>query len=231
MLMFRRRARPAASAVFLTLALAWSPAPVLAADRPEEAAALVSGLATEVAALPADGAARQELRRIYRARFDGRALALGALGRYARLLPAERTADYLAAFEDHVLARFGARIDAHGHDLVVGGVREAGEDRLIVSSMLPRDPEPPLMIEWVLAPPADGDVPAPDAPLRIVDVVVDGDSLVDDRRQAFLPEVRRGGVAALLADLRRPGRHADLAPLAAPPRSVPQPQPKPTLPN
>jgi phospholipid transport system substrate-binding protein len=125
-----------------------------------------------------------------------------ALGRHWRIATPADQDEYLALFRRFVLQRFIERLDRYaGAEL--GELSERFEIRtshtlngrdVLVQSMLLAPGGAPLRIEWRLR--------AGDGQPVIIDLIVEGVSLLVTQRSEFAAVLERGGMDGLLAELR-----------------------------
>ncbi|MEK0084790.1 MlaC/ttg2D family ABC transporter substrate-binding protein [Benzoatithermus flavus] len=119
-----------------------------------------------------------------------------ALGRYWRSAAESERREFAALFKAAMLASYSRRFDAYAdRRLRVAGATPAGESDAMVESYLEGGGSP-VRLDWRLTP-AGGS-------WRILDVVVEGVSLLVTYRNEFAAVIERGGgkVSALLAELR-----------------------------
>lgn len=119
-----------------------------------------------------------------------------ALGRYWRVATPAEQREFSQLFKASVLASYGKRFDAYAdRRLRVAGAQPAGEHVSVESYV--EGGATPIRLDWRLAE-IDGD-------WRILDVSVEGVSLLVTYRNEFAAVIERGGgqVSALLAELRQ----------------------------
>jgi phospholipid transport system substrate-binding protein len=137
----------------------------------------------------------QELGRLLSAGFDMAYLGRLVLGRPYRSLGDEQRAEYQQLFRDFVLKTYSARLSNYsGEKIDVLKAVPLGNDDIMVASEIRRSGEPPLRIDWRVRP-ADGG-------FKIVDIVVEGVSMVVTQRGEFQSIVAKQGVDGLLTSLR-----------------------------
>jgi len=138
-------------------------------------------------------------RRLLVQHFDVPQIGKWALGRYWRVASPAEQAEYLELFEQFIVSTYAHRFrDYTNEQLEVVEVRRAMDDDggLVVHSHIVRDQPKPIRVEWRLA--------TPDGGYKIVDVVVEGVSMVQTQRSEFSSVILRNGgkVAGLITELK-----------------------------
>ncbi len=137
------------------------------------------------------------LSRVFLDGFDVRAIGRFVLGRYWRSASEAERMDYLAVFRDYVVQTYAARFNSYaGESFVVAKEIPDGEDGAMVFSDIGKPGEEPARVQWRVRRTASG--------YKIVDVIVEGVSLIVTQRAEFASVLQRheGKVAALTALLR-----------------------------
>ena len=128
--------------------------------------------------------------------FDLRLISRYALGRYWRRATKEQRAEYAKLFEDFIVETYVARLSEYsGETLKVVGSRPDDQDTIVHSEIV-RDGRPPIRVDWRVR---NGD-----EQLKIIDVVVEGVSMLLTQRDEFASVIQRSGgnVEGLLERLR-----------------------------
>ena len=125
-----------------------------------------------------------------------------ALGRYWSRLPEAQQRDYEELFRDVVIRGMARRLNGYAAD-AKGPIEErfqilssapAGKDDILVrSKVFPNNGEP-LALDWRLRASASGPV--------IIDLIVEGASLLVSQRSEFAAVIERSDLDGLLAELR-----------------------------
>jgi phospholipid transport system substrate-binding protein len=139
---------------------------------------------------------RRELERLLSAHFDMPTIARLTLGRHWReLTPADRKR-YTDLFERFVLGTYAVRLDGYaGQTLRLVGERPANED-VMVESRLEGGSDGPIRLDWRLRRQGEQWV--------IIDLLIEGISLVVTQRNEFAALIERGrGVDALMRELEQ----------------------------
>ncbi len=167
--------------------------------------AFIEGLASQTLKIldqHLPGAEREtRFKALLRENFDMSRISRFALGRYWLTASAQEKAEYQKLLPDYVARSYSNRFaDYAGETLKVTGTRSVSQDTAVVRSRI-ESPHgrPPINVEWRVVQ-AGND-------FRIVDVVVDGVSLVLTHREEFAAVIERegGGVSTLNRLLRDKG--------------------------
>ena len=183
----------------LAMALAlWVPAAAFAAGS-GDAEGYVGELAQEAIALSRSGPDGQagRLEQLLDRSTDIPLVGRLVLGRYWRTASAEQRKDYLELFRGYVLAGITRRLGgSNGVEKVeVTGSRPGrGQDSMVATLVMLGNGAAPSPIEWRVRRTGDG--------YRIIDVTVEGVSLVVTNRNEFGAIVAKSGLDGLLQQLR-----------------------------
>lgn len=117
------------------------------------------------------------------------------LGRFWQTASATQRDEYMKLFRDYVLNTYARRLSAYSGEIlkVTGAQPIAGTDA-IVHTVIERPGDQPLNTGWRVR--AEGGT------LKIVDVVVEGVSMVLTQRQEFASVIQSKGLEGLLDSLR-----------------------------
>lgn len=138
----------------------------------------------------------EKFRTLLRNGFDMPLIGRFALGRYWRQANSEMRQDYMGLFSDYVVKTYSARLGGYkGESLVVVSERPLrnGKD-VMVNTRINRPSGPPIKAAWRVRSGKNG--------LRIIDVMVEGISMVVTQRDEFAAVVRRHGLDGLIEVLR-----------------------------
>ncbi|MFP6744233.1 MAG: ABC transporter substrate-binding protein, partial [Alphaproteobacteria bacterium] len=118
-----------------------------------------------------------------------------ALGSYWRAAsPAQQTA-YLNLFGEYLVQTYAARLGSHSSGtMTVTGARQAGDKDVVVRTQAGTAGGHAVVAEWRVRSGANG--------YRIIDISIEGISLVMTHRAEFAAVVQRHGIDGLLASLR-----------------------------
>jgi phospholipid transport system substrate-binding protein len=137
----------------------------------------------------------QRFEALVREGFDLEAIAQLALGRYWRTARDDQRRTFTTLFERLLLASYARRLDEYNNQtLKVGNATPSGRDTMVASRL--ENGGQPLRIDWR--------VRRTDAGYRILDVVVEGVSLLVTHRNELASVIERsGGVDGLIEHLRQ----------------------------
>ncbi len=174
-----------------------------AAATPEGARAFVTSLGDRAVATFADPSLSEEarlakLRRIFVKGFDVRTISLFVLGRYRRTASKAQIEEYRWLFRDFIVTTYASRFgDYAGESLAVKGTRTTGDGDVIVASQILRPGRDTIRVDWRVRETTNS--------YKIVDVVVEGVSMVITQRDEFASVIRSSGgrFEGLLAALRK----------------------------
>jgi phospholipid transport system substrate-binding protein len=202
---WRRREVLALAFAVVGLGLLALPRPTAAADPSAEQ--VVQGLAEAIwTTLRENGVARKgrvdELQALFETRADVGLIGRLALGRHWNRLPEEQRQEYEDLFRKVVIRSLARRLDGYAVD-AEGALEErfrilgsgpAGErDTLVRSKLFPTNGKP-LVLDWRLRASTSGPV--------IIDLIVEGASLLVAQRSEFAAVIERQDLDGLLAELR-----------------------------
>lgn len=130
--------------------------------------------------------------------FDMPGIARYMLGSYWRKATPEEQAAFTAALTDFLALSYGKRFATYtGHEMAIGRVRDEGDGRATVFSVVKLESGEEARVDWVILSSAE--------PYKISDVKVEGLSLADTHRQEFASVISSNGgsVAALIDVLKK----------------------------
>lgn len=174
-----------------------------AAANPDGARDFIRSLSDETMATLSDDSLSKEvrtdrLRLLFARGFDIRTIALFALGRHWRGASKQQLHEYLELFEEFILASYAERFGAYGGEsLAVKGARVASRRDVVVVSELEQPGQPALRVDWRVRETKRG--------YKIIDVIVEGVSMLITQRDEFIAVIRTHGkgIEGLLAALRK----------------------------
>lgn len=143
------------------------------------------------------------LQRLFATGFDVRTISLFVLGRHLRQANKQQIREYLTLFEDFIVTTYAARFGRYeGETLELKGTRASGGRDVVVISEILHPGDVPLRVDWRVRKTEEG--------YKIVDVVVEGVSMLITQRDEFSSVIQANGKGfeGLLVALReRTARH------------------------
>ncbi len=191
----------AAMAGFLAMGRVPASATETAAQDPDGARAFIADLADRAMKIWRDPTLTQlerekGFRDLLYEGFDVNFLARISLGRFVRQMTREQFAEYMRLFPDYIVNKFANRIGEYTNQTIeIGEVVPAGRRDVYVRTTLLRPGAEPLAADWRVRKTKDG--------FRIVDVKVEGISMVISQRDEFAALIEKSGIDGLLAELRK----------------------------
>lgn len=147
-----------------------------------------------------------QFRDILRDGFALRYISLLVLGNHRREATPEQLEEYQLYFAEFILKKYSALLGGYaGETFVVLGSRPSGKRDVLVDSEIQRDSGAPIPAEWR--------VRKFDDDLKVIDIKVEGVSMVKSQMDEFDAILNREGMTGLIAVLRaRTGMLAAEAP-------------------
>ena len=134
-------------------------------------------------------------RNILRESFDLDFIGRFVLGNHWRQASVDQQSDYLELFGEYVLRTYSSRLGGYaGETLTILVEQPAGSKDVVVRTRIDRPSAPPINADWR--------VRVTGQRFHIIDIMVEGVSMVLTQRQEFTSLIQRNGVEGLLAMLR-----------------------------
>lgn len=193
----RRALLSTAAALALVAAM---PRLAAAAAGAEAARAFITQLGKEtVDALQRPDAASQKAAKmedILRRGFDFETIGKFVLGRYWTSASPQQREEFLKVFTDFVSKSYSKRLaeEASVNGFNITNMRDLGEGDFLVQTAITRPSGPALNYEWRVREGSNG--------IKIVDVIVEGVSLLVTQRSDFTSVAGQNGIDGLIATLR-----------------------------
>jgi phospholipid transport system substrate-binding protein len=171
-----------------------------AAVQPGSASELIHRLGEQAAAAARDSDTDPEVRlarfrSLLSEAFDLPFISRFVLGRHWRQATPEQRSDYLALFNEYVLQTYSARLGGYtGETLTILSERSAGSQDMLVSTRVERPSGPPVEADWLVRTTGERD--------RIIDVRVEGVSMLFSQRADFASVIQRQGLQGLIEVMR-----------------------------
>ena len=193
------------STALLALAAAMLVAPSATSSGPRD---LVEKTVDEVLAILKDPKLTPEARRerivaIAYDRFDFPTMSKLVLAKYWKRFDAAQREEFMKEFKDFLAHRYGDRIDRYEQEKVeIVGERSAAGGDAIIATKIHRPGAEAVLVDYRLR--------SREGAWRVIDVKIEGISLVSNYRDQFHEVLSHGGPEKLLAQLRE--RNAGRAP-------------------
>ncbi|MEX2617644.1 MAG: ABC transporter substrate-binding protein [Alphaproteobacteria bacterium] len=127
--------------------------------------------------------------------FAMRKIGRFVVGRYWKDMTPDQQAEYQKLFAAWVLNTYSARLGGYsGQKFVIDGTAEAGQQDRYVRTRIVQPDAPPLRCDWRVRK-FDGDY-------RVIDVVVEGISMLSTQRSEFAAVLRQHGADGLIEALQ-----------------------------
>jgi phospholipid transport system substrate-binding protein len=169
------------------------------AERTEEAQTFVAGNGDRMIAILDEPAGEERKQNFYvwlREVFDMDTLAGLALGPYRSTATPEQMAAYNDAFANYIVTTYHARFDAFtGYTFQVGQAKELGNGDVAVRTTISDPAGKPIVVDFRVRP--DGDS------FKVIDVVVEGLSMLKTQRDEFSSVIQRNGLDGLINSLQQ----------------------------
>ena len=169
------------------------------ADTSGEAAEFVSTHGDEMLAIldkPSGVERREEFGHWLNDVFDLETLASLALGPYKQSATPEQLDAYRQAFADYIVVTYEARFDAFtGYTFEVGQARPANNNDVVVRTSVIDPAGKPVLVDFR--------VRDESGKLQVIDVAVEGLSMLKTQRDEFSSVIQRNGLDGLVASLNQ----------------------------
>jgi phospholipid transport system substrate-binding protein len=135
-------------------------------------------------------------RKILKQRFDMVLIGRFALGRYWRIASKEQRRDYLNLFTEYVVRTYSSSLGGYKNEtlIVISSQPLKNKKDVLVNTRITRPSGGPIKAIWRVRTTKNR--------LRIIDVMVEGISMLVTHRQEFASVIRRHGLTGLLETLR-----------------------------
>lgn len=167
----------------------------------EDSRAFLSNLTGEVlskVASPAlsDGEREQSFRAIFQRVFMMPEISQMALGRHWRTATQEQRDEFTHLFEDLLVVTWSRRFkDYSGEKIVIGEPVASGDGDVLLDSHVERPGQQPIRVDWRLR--------GGQGRYRVLDIKIEGVSMLLSYRSEYQSILQNGGVASLLPLLRQ----------------------------
>lgn len=139
-----------------------------------------------------------ELRRLLHDHFDVEFISRFVLSRFWRTASESERSEFRQLFEDYVVAAYGRRFGSfNGERFAIGQTFPQDDERVVVRSDVVRPGGETMTVDWRVQRRGDGE-------WRIIDIVVEGVSMMVTQRSEFAAVLlREGSVTALNSKLKQ----------------------------
>ena len=139
--------------------------------------------------------AREELfRKMLDTKFDKKLLHRAVIGISAKHASKEQLIRFGKAFDEHIIKIYASQLGVYSDQLfVVDKVIKRDKKDTIVLSHIEHATAPPLRIDWRLRDRGKGP--------KIIDIAIEGVSLLATKRADFSSTIKKGGLHGLITDL------------------------------
>ncbi|MFQ5786090.1 MAG: phospholipid-binding protein MlaC [Alphaproteobacteria bacterium] len=147
---------------------------------------------------------KQRYRQLLENGFAVKTIARFVLGRYWRAATPEQQQEYMVLFRDFVLETYASRLNNYsGGTFDIVDVQPLDKRDTIVATEIHSPNGPPIRVEYRVRARGKG--------YKIIDVLVEGVSLIATQRSEFASIITRSGIEGLLALLRERAGHTTAA--------------------
>jgi len=126
--------------------------------------------------------------------FDKKLIHRAVLGRAAKGASEEELIRFGKAFDKHIIKVYASQLGVYSNQLfIIDKAFKKGKKDTIVSSHIEHETAPPLRIDWRLRDRGEG--------TKIIDIAIEGVSLLATKRADFGASIKKGGLHSLIIDL------------------------------
>ena len=126
--------------------------------------------------------------------FDKKLIHRAVLGKASRGASKEQLLRFGEAFDKHIVKVYASQLGVYSNQLfIIDKAYKKGKKDTIVSSHIEHETAPPLRIDWRLRDRGEG--------TKIIDIAIEGVSLLATKRADFGASIKKGGLHALIIDL------------------------------
>jgi phospholipid transport system substrate-binding protein len=126
--------------------------------------------------------------------FDKKLIHRAVLGRASKGASKEQLVRFGKAFDKHIVKVYASQLGVYSNQLfIIDKAFKKGKKDTIVSTHIEHETAPPLRIDWRLRDRGEG--------IKIIDIAIEGVSLLATKRADFGASIKKGGLHALIIDL------------------------------
>ena len=126
--------------------------------------------------------------------FDKKLIHRAVLGRASKGATKTELDRFGIAFDKHIVKVYASQLGVYSNQLfIIDKAFKKGKKDTIVSTHIEHETAPPLRIDWRLRDRGEG--------IKIIDIAIEGVSLLATKRADFGASIKKGGLHALIIDL------------------------------
>ena len=126
--------------------------------------------------------------------FDKKLIHRAVLGRASKGAAKTELERFGIAFDKHIVKVYASQLGVYSNQLfIIDKAFKKGKKDTIVSTHIEHETAPPLRIDWRLRDRGEG--------IKIIDIAIEGVSLLATKRADFGASIKKGGLHALIIDL------------------------------
>jgi phospholipid transport system substrate-binding protein len=126
--------------------------------------------------------------------FDKKLIHRAVLGRASKGAAKTELERFGIAFDKHIVKVYASQLGVYSNQLfIIDKAFKKGKKDTIVSTHIEHETAPPLRIDWRLRDRGKG--------IKIIDIAIEGVSLLATKRADFGASIKKGGLHALIIDL------------------------------
>tara|TARA_B110000261_G_C12929310_1_gene295827 strand:+ start:26 stop:628 length:603 start_codon:yes stop_codon:yes gene_type:complete len=126
--------------------------------------------------------------------FDRTLIHRAVLGRASKGASKEQLVRFGKAFDTHIVKVYASQLGVYSNQLfVIDKAFKKGKKDTIVTTRIEHETAPPLRIDWRLRDRGQG--------TKIIDIAIEGVSLLATKRADFGASIKKGGLHSLIIDL------------------------------
>ena len=126
--------------------------------------------------------------------FDKKLIHRAVLGRASKGATKTELDRFGIAFDKHIVKVYASQLGVYSNQLfIIDKAFKKGKKDTIVSTHIEHETAPPLRIDWRLRDRGEG--------IKIIDIAIEGVSLLATKRADFGASIKKGGLHSLIIDL------------------------------
>ena len=126
--------------------------------------------------------------------FDKKLIHRAVLGKASKGASPGELVRFGKAFDKHIIKVYASQLGVYSNQLfIIDKAFNKGKKDTIVSSHIEHETAPPLRIDWRLRDRGNG--------IKIIDIAIEGVSLLATKRADFGASIKKGGLHSLIIDL------------------------------